>query len=425
MRPETPGSGGDPGWNGQAHVPWQAQRLPEPEPGVSGVNGFTGLPGSDGGQPPNGFSANGTPSNGSPENGHARDSGADAANDGAHAPGEGAHAAAGTPDTDTGTEDEPLVGRTLPPSYFAGMDLSGAQPGEHDSTGPHPVVPPTAASATQWYVPNPGEPAVGVPATQMTPGGIPLRLGRQRRRLRDRPGILLAGMALGLIGIAASALGISSQLMPRTFTSQQRSQIMAWEVAKRWRGWPAGQIFRYGISYRVPAAVFGGGNGLTLSAQRVGIESQTPCKSATEAPLAKILVQHGCLAVLRATYDDATHSLAVTIGVAVLPGAGAARQSLSDIPPAGRAGLRAAPFRHTPVANFGGDQRDISWNHVTGPYLVLATVGFADGKPWLGRLNDSYVRAEMLGLASGVGQSVVSRLGAMPPRPHCPGSPAC
>ena len=38
--------------------------------------------------------------------------------------------------------------------------------------------------------------------------------------------------------------------------------------------------------------------------------------------VARVLARQGCLAVLRATYDDATQSLAVTVGVAVLVGVG-------------------------------------------------------------------------------------------------------
>ena len=49
---------------------------------------------------------------------------------------------------------------------------------------------------------------------------------------------------------------------------------------------------------------------------------------------------HGCLAVLRATYDDATQSLAVTVGVVVLPGPAAARASLHALPGAAAATAR-------------------------------------------------------------------------------------
>jgi len=55
----------------------------------------------------------------------------------------------------------------------------------------------------------------------------------------------------------------------------------------------------------------------------------------------------------------------------------------------------------------------------------MATVGFADGRPWLSRGDDTYTEDELLGLASGAGRRVVAALGAMPPSPHCPGNPAC
>jgi hypothetical protein len=56
---------------------------------------------------------------------------------------------------------------------------------------------------------------------------------------------------------------------------------------------------------------------------------------------------------------------------------------------------------------------------------MLATVGYADGRPWLKQGRDTYTRHEMDSLARGVLDWVASRLGAPPPVPHCPGSPGC
>ena len=235
------------------------------------------------------------------------------------------------------------------------------------------------------------------------------------------------GLLLGLAGLAVAALGITHQVMPRTFSPAQRQQIMAWEVLKRWQSWPAGQIFPARVSYRVPGAVFGGGPDLRLAAQRAGIAGQARCHDATPAAIARVLAKSRCLAVLRATYDDETQTLAVTVGVAVLPSTAAARDAFRALPHGVslRPSVTAVPFRHTLVARFANSRRQLSREWVSGPYLVLAAVGYADGRPWLPTGNDSYVRAEMMSLASGVGQSVASGLGAQPPQPHCPGSPGC
>jgi hypothetical protein len=239
--------------------------------------------------------------------------------------------------------------------------------------------------------------------------------------------LLVVGLVAGALGLAVSLTGVVIQLMPRTFSAAQRSQITAWEVGKRWRTWPAGRIFPQAISYTVPGRAFGRDASLPLTAQRVGIAKQASCTAAAQQTAGGVLARHGCLAVLRATYEDRTQTLAVTVGVAVLPGTSAAQESAGALGSPGdlRSGIRAVAFRRTATARFGDRSQKLTWDHVAGPYLVLATVGYADGRPWLERGDDTYTRLELLGLASGAGQRVASELAAPPPVPRCPGSPAC
>ena len=130
--------------------------------------------------------------------------------------------------------------------------------------------------------------------------------------------------------------------------------------------------------------------------------------------------------MLRATYQDATQTFAVTVGVAVMPASSAARASAPLRPDGGPPPwLRAVSFRRTTTAHFAGPGHKVGWSSATGPYLVLATVGYADGRPWLRQGHDTYTKVEMHSLAAGVGHWVASRLGASPPVPHCPGSPGC
>jgi len=138
-----------------------------------------------------------------------------------------------------------------------------------------------------------------------------------------------------------------------------------------------------------------------------------------------VLALRGCVAVLRATYQDSTQTLAVTVGVAVLPSSAARAAATLRRDGASQAWLRAVSFRRTATAHFAGPGHKVGWARAAGPYLVLATVGYADGRPWLSQGHDTYTEAELNSLAAGVGQSVASRLGAPPPVPHCPGSPGC
>jgi hypothetical protein len=238
--------------------------------------------------------------------------------------------------------------------------------------------------------------------------------------------LLVIGLLAGLAGLVVSAGAAAIQYLPRSFSQAQRQQIMSWEVAKRWRSWPAGQIFPSAIGYELPGSAFGGGPSLPLLAHRVGIAAQTSCRDAASPQAGRVLVRRGCLAVLRATYQDTTETLAVTVGVAVLPASSAALASAGLHHDGGpQPWLRAVSFRRTTTAHFAGPGHKVGWRSATGPYLVLATVGYADGRPWLSQGNDTYTEAEMHSLAAGVGQSVASRLGAPPPVPHCPGSPGC
>ena len=243
--------------------------------------------------------------------------------------------------------------------------------------------------------------------------------------------LLVAGLLVALAGLVVSAGAAATQFLPRHFSAAQRNQIMTWEVGKRWRSWPAGRIFPSAIDYHLPGSAFGSGESLALRAQRVGIAPQASCRKATARPAGRLLVKRGCLAVLRATYQDTTQTFAVTVGVAVLPatpsaGPRATATALalrkSDAP---QPWLRAVSFGHTATAHFAGKGHKVAWTDAAGPYLVLATVGYADGRPWLSQGHDTYTRAELHSLAAGVADSVAGRLGATPPAPLCPGSPGC
>ena len=148
---------------------------------------------------------------------------------------------------------------------------------------------------------------------------------------------------------------------------------------------------------------------------------------ASDPAAARVLSADRCTALLRATYADETDSMLVTVGVAVMPGANAAEAAASQLA-GGRGpqpGIRAAPFPSTLARAFGDRQRQLSWAVSSGPYLILSTAGYTDGRLRVQMSSDSYADAEMTGFATGVADAVRAPLGAVPPSPQCPGAPGC
>ena len=237
----------------------------------------------------------------------------------------------------------------------------------------------------------------------------------------------MAALLLGLAGLTASAAGVVVQLLPRRFSAVQAEQLSTWEMLRRWRAWPAGQIFPRTLGYDVPGYALSGHRGLHLTARRAGIARMAHCASAVNAPAAKILTGQGCQVVLRATYVDATRSLVTTVGVAVMPSPAAAASAATALSVGSgvRPGVVPVPFPRTIAARFFEPERQLTVATSDGPYLVLSAAGFADGRPRVRISTDGYTDAEMFSLANGLARAVEKPLSAAPAAPHCPGSPGC
>lgn len=273
-------------------------------------------------------------------------------------------------------------------------------------------------------MPYGGMPYGGPPGRLTAPG--PARGARRLRQL----------VAWGLIGAGVLAAlgfmaGIVTQAGPRTFTASQRQQITDWEYGARWRDLPAGAIFPASVSYPAPDALNDDAS-LTLAAQRVGIAKQASCASATDPAAAAVLDRDGCSAMLRATYVDTTDSFVLTVGAAVLPGSASAQAAAQVITKSGdSSGLGATvhtvPFKGTAAGLFTDKQRQLSGVVAQGTYVVLYTVGYADGRPKQHVVGDSYTDGEMTSAGTGVAGKVLSTLAASVPPPHCPaaGIPGC
>jgi hypothetical protein len=234
-------------------------------------------------------------------------------------------------------------------------------------------------------------------------------------------------MILGMAGLVASAAGIASQVLPRRFTAAQQQQIIAWETAKRWRTMPAGKIFPASVTYQLPDYDATSASQLPLVANRVGIARQAACAAGSDPAAARVLDAGYCTAMLRATYTDETDSMLVTVGVAVMPGAAAARTAATVLSEAhGQlSGVRAASFPNTLASAFSDSQRQLSWAVSKGPYVVLSTIGYADGRPQVQVTSDPYADQEMTSVAGGVSSAIEALLGAAPAAPRCPGAPGC
>jgi hypothetical protein len=262
--------------------------------------------------------------------------------------------------------------------------------------------------------------------------GAPDGTGRGPRRP-----LVAAWLALlGLCGLLFAGFGIYGQLAPRQFTAAQRQQIEAWEVAARWRTTPKARIFPAKVRYDLAGQQIGVPGSLWLTARRLEIARETSCARAAGVGRSamSVLDRDGCQAMLRATYTDATSSLVLTVGVAVMRGDSGAQSAAAYLAGGAAPGegavakhvlLRPVPVPDSPAAAFGARQRQLSWVVGSGSYLVMATAGYADGRPKVSIGSDSYTLMEMTSLARGIAVDIASPLGTRPLAPHCPGGPGC
>jgi len=255
---------------------------------------------------------------------------------------------------------------------------------------------------------------------------------------KHRPALAAFCALLGLTGLVAAGIGLSGQLMPRTFTAAQRARIGAWEVAERWRMTPKTQMFPMVVYYRLAGEQAGTPGSLRLSARRLAIARQATCRNASGgAPaLAPMLTGAGCQVILRASYTDASNSLVLTVGIAVLRSEASAINLARDLTQGAADGQGGVSDRFLPrpfsvsgtaAARFGLRQRQLSWVVGAGSYLVMATVGFADARPRVPVTTDPYTYLEMTSLARSVADAVAVPLAAPPAIPRCPqiGTPPC
>jgi len=207
----------------------------------------------------------------------------------------------------------------------------------------------------------------------------------------------------------------------------QRRQIMAWELDRRWRSLPAGAIFPASVGYTVPGNDLNSDNNLELQARLLGV-SQSTCGAAATGTAAELLSKYHCAAAMRATYVDASGALVATLMVAVLPTTAAQHAVIHELAgsdPISPVLVRTLRVADTPAAGFGAAQRQLTQAAGAGPYLILSTAGFSDGRHRVRLSGDPYLGTELSSLASGLVTSAESVLGKPLPPLVCPGAPGC
>jgi hypothetical protein len=281
------------------------------------------------------------------------------------------------------------------------------------------------------WQPEPEQSGPDGPASDASPGLPDYRLQARpagRRRGGRRLAAFAVLLAAGLAGLAVSAVGIAHNLLPREFTVAQRRQIAAWELKRRWRALPAGAIFPDTVSYSVPGLDLNSSTNLTLQARLLSISPNINCAAAMSGAAAQTLSQHGCTAAMRATYVDSSGSLIATVTVAVLPDTAAEHAVVEDLTGAGTISpevVQALPVAGTPASVFSDPQRQLASVVGAGPYVIMSTAGFADGRHHVRLAADPYLDNEMSSLTGGLASSAERALGKPLPPLVCPGAPGC
>ena len=147
-------------------------------------------------------------------------------------------------------------------------------------------------------------------------------------------------------------------------------------IAQRWERLTLGTIFPTPVGYTSAQRT-------TETATRLGIGAGTSCAEALDATVRSAAQRFGCLAAMRASYADELDGTVFTVGVVVFPGHGAAIEFAARVPRSGypAPGLHALTLPGTAAALFTDSARQLSAVQVSGPYVVLAVAGYADGRP--------------------------------------------
>jgi hypothetical protein len=231
----------------------------------------------------------------------------------------------------------------------------------------------------------------GSPASAFSTGGASSAKdgGHPRRAVRLLSLVLM--IVLGLAGVAGGALAFGAELT-RHATRAEATAALGREIATRWQRLPAGKIFPAQITYQ-------NAQGDPAIATLVGIAPPASCRASLEPSAQHRIRALGCVTMLRATYLDASKTLAATVGIGVMTSPSAAVRALdavASLKPAGN--LYALPFSGTIASAFGNAQRGAAAVENSGPYIFLYTGGYTDGLPG----NAAQANPELASLGTGI-----------------------
>lgn len=186
--------------------------------------------------------------------------------------------------------------------------------------------------------------------------------------------VLLVTLLLltGLAGAGGGALLLGRELT-RHATTAEATAAEQQELATRWQRLSAGQIFPERVPYITS-------QGFSTAATLAGIAPQSSCTAATDRSTASVLNSDHCLAMLRATYSDASGTVIATMGVAVMASGGGARSAAGTLAHRRVSGVLALAFPGTVSQGFSDAAREIRGVAAQGTYVFFFTAGYADGR---------------------------------------------
>lgn len=214
-------------------------------------------------------------------------------------------------------------------------------------------------------------------------------------------------MVLGLtaaicLAVAVTAGTAASSALHRQPTAAERAAAARSAVIARWRSWPAGRIFPASLGYQTSLLT-------SETADRTGISRQDSCTAALAASLAGLSARERCLAGLRASYADQLRGTVYTIGLFVFPNSRRAAAFLTGLA-ATQFPLRALAVAGTASARFDGAARQTSRARQAGPFVIVTTAGYADGRP---AASSGETRISVFAPASQLSSEVMSPLTAL------------
>jgi hypothetical protein len=183
-------------------------------------------------------------------------------------------------------------------------------------------------------------------------------------------------VAIASVGVAVQAARRAHAESVRGPNAAELAAAAKIALAQRWERLPASQIFPATIPYTSDLQT-------SETATRLGIGPAAACGQALDVTLQGAASAAGCAGVLRAGYADELDGTVYTVGVVAFGDAAAARQFAARVQPRRypATGLRALALPGTAAALFSDDARQYAAVKVTGPYVILAVAGYADGRP--------------------------------------------